>query len=111
MKVETGVRDELAYLIIWYHRLPMGRDEDGELLLNWLLGHYRTTPYRRHTPWLTSIEPRYWPDVCSGCGASFGLTAGVECVEAVQSAAIPETGSCYSHGDAIVESTYTVLSS
>lgn len=76
MTIETEVRDELTYLVVWYHRLPMGQEEDGELLLNWLLGHYRTTPYRKHTPWLTSIEPCFWPDVCSICGASFGLTAG-----------------------------------
>lgn len=73
MKVDEGVRDELAYLIIWYHRLPMGQDEDGELLLNWLLGHYSKTPYRKYTPWETRLEPEFWPDVCCICGTDFGL--------------------------------------
>lgn len=72
MKVEDGVRDELAYLFIWHHRLDTRGD--GEVILNWLLGHYKSTPYRPHTPWLTRIEPEFWPDVCCLCGTDYGLT-------------------------------------
>jgi len=74
--VETVVRDELAYLFIWHHQVDTQPDGDGEVLLNWLLGHYSYTPKRMYTPWLTRLEPQLWPDVCCICHTDFGLTAG-----------------------------------
>lgn len=74
MKIDSGVRQRLAYLFIWHHNVDTQPNGDGELLLNWLLGHYSNTPRQLHSPWETRIAPRMWPDVCCCCGANYGVT-------------------------------------
>lgn len=74
MKIDSEVRDRLAYLFIWWHRVDTLAGGDGELLLNWLLGHYSNTPRRIHEPWVTRIDPCFWPDFCCVCGANYGVT-------------------------------------
>ena len=72
--MNSGTREELAYVVIWHLGMDVQTDGDGELLLNWLLGHYGTTPKKLTTPWLTRLEPYLWPDLCCICGADYGLT-------------------------------------
>jgi hypothetical protein len=72
--IPAETRQELTYIVTWLLDVDVGQGGDGEAFLNWLLGHYKTTPPQLNTPWEHRLEPYLWPDVCYICGADFGLT-------------------------------------